>query len=244
MAALGINLGTLIFQILNFTILLVLLYAFAYRPIINALENRKKKIAQSLEDARVAAEARANAEQDARAILAKAQTEAADKVREATQRADQIAQEVKADAETEAVKIREDATAEALQERDRILGDLRGQIAALAMAATHKLVGEALDEKRQRTLLDEFFSGVKSGKVVLLEDVSMQGATAYVTSALPLTDQEKNAVRQDVLSKIGAETVNFQVDPAILGGLVVKVGDKVLDGSIAGQLGSLRQSLS
>ena len=61
-------------------------------------------------------------------------------------------------------------------ERERILGDLRSQVASLAMAATQKLIGEALDEKRQRSLIDQFFSGVKSGKVVVLEDADLQGA--------------------------------------------------------------------
>ncbi len=121
-------------------------------------------------------------------------------------------------------------------ERERMLGDLRGQVAALAMAAAQKLIGEALDEKRQRSLIDEFFSGVKAGKVVVLEDADLHGASAEIVSALPLTDSEKEFVRQEILAKIGAQTVAFRVDPDILGGLVVKVGDKVLDGSVAGQL--------
>jgi F-type H+-transporting ATPase subunit b len=37
--------------------------------------------------------------------------------------------------------------------------------------------------------------------------------------------------------------VSFKVDPSILGGLVIKVGDKVLDGSVAGKLDGLRQTL-
>jgi F0F1-type ATP synthase delta subunit len=41
----------------------------------------------------------------------------------------------------------------------------------------------------------------------------------------------------------GKGEVTFKVDPNILGGLVVRVGDKVLDGSVSGQLGALRQSL-
>jgi F0F1-type ATP synthase delta subunit len=51
-------------------------------------------------------------------------------------------------------------------------------------------------------------------------------------------------VRRDILSKIGDQaTVTFRVDPAILGGLVVRVGDKVWDASVAGQMESLRQSM-
>jgi F-type H+-transporting ATPase subunit b len=244
MAALGINLGFFIFQVLNFTIVLVLLYAWAYKPILNALENRQKKIAQGIEDARIAAEARANAEKDAREIIAKAQAEANQKVREATERAEAAAREVMAEAEAASAKAREAALAEAAQERDRMLSDVRGQIAALAMAATQRLIGEALDEKRQHTLIEEFFSGVKSGQVVVLEDASFSGASAEVTSALPLTLAEQEAVKRDILSKTGSQaTVTFRVDPAILGGLVVRVGDKVLDGSVAGQLENLRQAI-
>lgn len=244
MAALGINLGFFIFQVLNFTIVLVLLYAWAYKPILQALENRQKKIAQGIEDARIAAEARANAEKDAREIIAKAQAEANQKVREATERAEAAAREVMAQTEAAAAKAREDALAEAAQERDRILSDVRGQVAALAMAATQRLIGEALDEKRQHTLIDEFFSGVKSGRVVVLEDASFSGASAEVTSALPLTPEEQEAVKRDILSKTGSQaTVTFRVDPSILGGLVVRVGDKVLDGSVAGQLDNLRQAV-
>jgi F-type H+-transporting ATPase subunit b len=244
MEALGVNLGFLLFQIFNFTIVAVLLYAWAYRPIIRALENRKNKIAQGLEDARVAAEARANAEQEAAKIITEAQTKSNQVVREATERAEMATRDVRSAAEAEAAKLREAALTEAQAERDRILGELRGQVAGLAMAATQKLVGEALDEKRQRALIDDFFSGVKSGKVVVLEGVQISGAAAEVTSALPLTASEMEIVKQDVLSKLGSQaTVTFRVDPAILGGLKIRVGGKELDASVAGQLESLRQSL-
>jgi F-type H+-transporting ATPase subunit b len=244
MAQLGINLGLFILQVLNFGIVLILLYKWAYTPILNMLAKRRAAIAQGLEDARIAAEARANAEAEARQIIAKAQAEAAEKVREATQRAEAVALEVKAEAEGDAVKIREEALTDAAAERERLLGDLRGQVAALAMAAAQKLIGEALDEKRQRSLINEFFSGVKAGKVVVLEDADLQGTSAEIVSALPLTDSEKEVVRQEIVSKVSAQTVAFRVDPNILGGLVVKVGDKVLDGSVAGQLENLRKSLS
>lgn len=244
MEALGLNLGYLLVQVLNFFIIFIILRAWVFIPIMGMLEKRRASIAQGLEDARIAAEARSNAEAEARQIIAKAQVEAAERVREATQRAETVALEVKAEAEGDAVKIREEALSDSAVERERLLGDLRGQVAALAMAAAQKLIGEALDEKRQRSLINEFFSGVKSGKVVVLEDADLHGASAEIVSALPLTDSEKEAVRQEIVAKVGAQTVAFRVDPNILGGLIVKVGDKVLDGSVAGQLEVLRQSLS
>lgn len=243
MENLGINLGFLVVQILAFAIVMVTLNVWVFKPMTAMLNKRRETIAKGIEDARVAAEARANAEKEAARIIADAQAEASKVVREATERAQAAAAEVKAEAAAEAVKAREAAMAEAEIERNRILGDLRAQVAALSIAAAQKLVGEALDEKRQRALLDEFFSGVKKGRVVVLEDADFKGSSAEVVSALPLTQQEEETVRKDVLAKVGAKAVAFRVDPSILGGLIIKVGDKVLDVSVAGRLEGLRQSL-
>ncbi len=238
MEALGINLGLLIVQIIAFTIVFLTLNAWVYKPMLDMMDSRKKKIAQGLEDARVAAEARANAEKDAAKIIADAQAEASKVVREATERAEVASKDVRVSAEAEAAKAREAAMAEAELERSRILGDLRGQVAALAMAAANKLVGEALDEKKQRALLDEFFSGVKSGKVVVVGE-ELKGESAVVTSALPLSKDEEAAVKKSV----SAKDYSFKVDPSILGGLVIKVDEKVLDASVAGKLEGLRTAL-
>ena len=245
MEKLGINLGFLIFQILNFGVMVVLLYAFAYRPILKMLQTRKQSIAQGLEDARVAAEARSNAEKEAATIISEAQTRAAQVVREATERAEAVGREVRAAADAEVIKARDAAMIEFGVERDRILGEVRSQVAALAIAAAQKLIGETLDERRQHSLINEFFSGVKSGRVTVLEGASLSGSSAEVTSALPLTSDEKETVKKDVLAKAGSQaTIAFRVDPKILGGLVIRVGGKVLDASVAGQLESLRQGLS
>jgi len=237
--ALGINLGYVFVQLFNFGILFVVLRAWVYKPIIKMLSDRREKIAKGLEDARVAADARANAEAKAEQIIVEAQNKASEIVREATVRAEEANRDIKVAAEKDAADTRKNALADIEEERNRVLGEVRGQIAALAMAATQKLVGEALDEKRQHALIDEFFSGIKSGKVSVVEPV--EGDSAVVTSALPLTDAEQKTVKDQVLK--GQGSVTFKVNPAIMGGLVVRVGDKVMDGSVAGQLESMRQNL-
>ncbi len=243
MEALGINLGLLIVQIIAFFIVLLTLNAWVYKPFLNMLDARRKKIAQGLEDARVAAAARADAEKEAANVLAAAQTEAGKVVREATDRAANAVKDVKAGAEAEAARTLASARAEAEAERNRILGDLRGQVASLAIAAAQRLIGSALDEKRQHELITEFFSGIKSGKVIVLAETDLKGEAAEVTSALPLSDDEQEKVKKDITSKVGAQAVSFRVDPGILGGLVIKIGDKVMDGSVSGKLEALRQTL-
>lgn len=126
-----------------------------------------------------------------------------------------------------------DAVAEAEEERNRILADLRSQVAAIAVAAANKLVGASLDDARQRELLADFFAKVPASVSQL------SGEKAVVTSALPLTDAEQANVKKAV--KVSA--VEFRVDPSILGGLIIRVGDRVVDDSVANQMGALRDSL-
>jgi len=241
---LGINLGYVMVQIASFLVMLVILRAWVYKPVLNMLENRRKTIAQGLEDARIAEEARANAEQEAEEILNRARQKAAERVREATTRADEATREIKAEAEREVAEIHEAASAEAEQAKIHALGELRGQVAVLAIAAAQRIIGEALDERRQHALIEEFFSGVKDGKVALIEGETLSGTSAEVISALPLTSNEQETVQRDVVEKMGSgASISFRVDPNILGGLVIRVGDKVLDGSVSGKLQGLRQSL-
>jgi F-type H+-transporting ATPase subunit b len=236
---LGINVGFVLVQIINFLIMFIILRKWAFVPIANMLQQRRDNIAKGLEDARVAAEARANAEGEAEKIIAEAQARAAEIIHEATARSEEAALDIKATADNEIAETRKNALADIERERQIILSEVRGQIAALSMAATQKLIGEALDTKRQRALIDEFFSGVKAGKVTVVEPA--KGDSAIVTSALPLTQKEQDTIKKSVLG--GKGKIEFAVDPSILGGLVVRVGDKVLDGSVVGKLEAMRQSL-
>jgi len=242
---LGLNLGFLLIQIIAFLITVVVLKAWVFNPLQKSLQKRRETIDKGLEDARIAAEARENAEKDAADILAQAQASAAQVIREAKEKAELTAREVKAGIEADIAKTRQDALVEIDHERERVLGEIRANVASLAIAAAQKLVGEALDEKRQHELVAEFFSGIKEGRITLLEGREFDEGNAEVMSALPLTADEQNLISGEMLKKLGEKAeVNFNVDPDILGGLIIKVGDKVVDGSVAGQIQNLRNSLN
>ena len=244
MERLGINLGYLLVQVANFLILFIVMRVWVFQPIVRMLDKRRETIDKGLEDARIAAEARANAEKEAQAVLAKSQQEANLQVRQAVERAEQSAREIRSHAEKEIAELRASAAQEAEQAKLQALAEVRGQIGALAVAAAQKLIGENLDEKRQRALVDEFFSGLKGGKVVLLEGEKLAGAKAEVTSALPLSAPETEALRKELVSRLGpGAEVTFRVDPEILGGVVIRAGDRILDGSVAGRLESMRTTL-
>lgn len=239
---LGINLVQLIAQIINFLLIMYFLNGMVIRPILRNLEARRKRIEDSLENARKADERLASVDKDYQAKLNEASAEA-NKLRADTLAGAQAeVQRIRADAAGEAEKIKAAARIDAQAERNQLLADSRNQIVALVMAATNKLVGESLDANRQKALINDFFAKVPAAS---MSGVTVNGAPVTVTSALPLNADEQARVKADLSKQLGAlDNINFDVDPGILGGLVVRVGDKVIDGSVSSKVTAMRQQLS
>lgn len=231
-AALGLNAGYLLAQIINFAIIFGALTLLLWRPIVNMLDARAAKIAKGLEDAQVAANARLNAEAEAERILASSRTDISRVIEEGRGRGEDVARQIEAEARAEAERIRAEARQAAEAERNQQLADLRGQVANVAVAISQRLIGASLDEKRQGALISDFFSKLPANAR------GLSGAVE-VTSAMPLTPEEQARVQRE----LGAEAVMFKVDPAILGGLVLRAGDRVVDGSVRSGLDELGSRL-
>jgi len=90
-------------------------------------------------------------------------------------------------------------------------------------------------------LLDEIIEGYER----LLQHGAVEVPLAEVISAVPLTDAEQKAIDQRLLRRFGDELeVNYRVAPDILGGVIVRVGDKYIDGSVATKLERMRERLA
>jgi len=232
--ALGINLGYLVIQIVGFLLLVLLLNAILYRPLLNMLDRRRERIAEGLNQAREAEAALARAEADRDKLLDEARQEAQRITSEARSRAEEAGKALEATARQEAQRIREQAQTEAASERDRQLADVREQVVSLSIAAANHILGQNLDEKRQRELVADFFSNVPANAR------NITGESVTVTTAVPLSDNEKQKFQKE----FGGKTVNFRTDPSILGGVVVRSGAQEVDASFRNQLTELRTSLS
>ena len=244
MAALGLNLGYLLVQMFSFLVMFVVLRAWVYGPVLELLAARREKISKSLEDARKAEELRERTEADASKILAEARAERAKIVADATYQAEKRAADIIRGAEKEREDLLTAASHEAESKVQGALEELRPQIAAIAIAAAGRIVQGALDDARQHALIDQFFSGVREGKVTILEGEALSGAAAVVTSAITLKDAEKEKIKQALSDKLGGSAkVSFRVDPAILGGIVIRVGDHEVNGSARQTLQQLQESL-
>jgi F-type H+-transporting ATPase subunit b len=247
---LGINPSFLLSQIVNFLILFAALYFLLWKRMLKMLEERKQRIAQGLADAEQARKDRERAEAEYQQRIAQAQQEREEILARAAAEGEQAREQIQAEARAEAERIIAASKAEVERERQGMLAGLRGQVASLSIAVSNKLIGEALDEQRQRSLIDEFFSGIQAGRVVVLDEEELEWAkrlgavTALVTTALPLSAIEQETVASGLAEHLGEKPeLEFKVDPSILGGLMIKIGDRVVDGSVAGKLTALQEQL-
>ena len=148
--------SSLIFwEILSFGILFFLLYKYAFPSLLGMLEEREKKIKDSLDQAE---RHRSEAERklkDYEAKLAAASKEAEGLLAQAKERAQRLMEENEQRMTTEAERIRGDATREIDQERRRAIQDIRSQTTDLALMVAEKVVGRALTEADHRRMADE-----------------------------------------------------------------------------------------
>jgi F-type H+-transporting ATPase subunit b len=155
---LGINWGLLIAQIFNVALLVWLLTRFLYQPVLNMLNERTRRIQESLRDAEQVKEQLAHAKQDYDAELARARQEAAAILAQAQERAKLQEQEIVAQARQEADRIRSDAREQAAQEREQLLRDLKNQMAELVTITATRVLGEELKSNHDRLIEESLAS--------------------------------------------------------------------------------------
>jgi len=155
-AGLQINFFWIIVSSINFLIFLALLYTFALRPVSRMLRDRRERIEAGLRDAEQARRDRDAADAERAASLAESRREANDILN----RAQKIAQETRdkdlAATRAELERLRVAAASEIQAEKLRAMADLRAEVASLALEAAGKVVGESMDDARQRRLVEEF----------------------------------------------------------------------------------------
>ena len=153
--------STLIFwEVVSFAILLWVLWKFAFPPILQTLEERERKIRESLEQAD-----RLRAESDQKMLEYEAKFKAASKQAEAVleaakERAQRIMEENEQRIKVESQRYKEDATREIEQERRRAIQDIRNQTTEMALLVAEKVVGRSLTDADHKRMADEALASV------------------------------------------------------------------------------------
>lgn len=153
--ALGIDLQSLLVYLINFAVLAVILYFFAYKRILGVLDARSAKIKDSLEEAdRVRQDAQEQQAQMQR-TLDEGRQEGQRVLQEAREAAERYREQQQAQARAQAEELLERARTEIQSERDAALEQVRAQFAGLAVTAAERIIRRSLDENTHRDLIDE-----------------------------------------------------------------------------------------
>lgn len=147
--------ATLIGQSIVFIIFVWFCMKFVWPPIMHALDERRKKIADGLAAAERGQHEQQLAEKHAKDELKKAKSEAADIIAHAQKRASEIIEDSKDEARAEGEKLLHAAQAEIEQESQKAREELRKSVAELALAAAGQILMSEVDASKHNELLEK-----------------------------------------------------------------------------------------
>ena len=152
---LGISLPTLLAQIVNFVILFGLLYLVAYKPIMRMLDERSRKIKESMEQTEYIKEQAAHAEEESKKRIEQAAKEGQEIIARAVRTGGEVKREAQQEARQEAESLITRARMEIQRERDDAIDELRKEFADLTILAAGKVIDRSLDREAHRQLIDK-----------------------------------------------------------------------------------------
>ena len=155
LASLGINLPTLLAQIVNFAILFGLLYLVAYKPIMRMLDERSRKIKESMEQTEFIKEQAAHAEEEAEKRIEAASRDGQELVTRAARTGEEMRQQAQQEARQDAEVLIARARTAIQRERDEAIGELRKEFADLTILAAEKVIDRSLDKEAHRQIIDK-----------------------------------------------------------------------------------------
>jgi F-type H+-transporting ATPase subunit b len=147
--------ATLIGQSITFIVFVWFCMKFIWPPVMHALEERKKKIADGLAAAEHGKHEQELAEERAKEILREAKDQAGEIINRADKRAAEIVEEAKVDAREEGARLLTAARAEIDQEVNRAREALRGKVVSIALAGAGKVLEREVDESAHGELLNK-----------------------------------------------------------------------------------------
>jgi F-type H+-transporting ATPase subunit b len=161
---LGINWAVFITQVVTFIILLVILRVFAYKPVMRMLDERSKRIRESMDQAEALKEQSARAEEQVKKQLEEASREGQERLARAVKAGEDVRQKAQEDARKDADILLSRARAEIQRERDDAIAGVRREFADLTVLAAGKVIEKSLDKEEHRELIEKVLEESSTGK--------------------------------------------------------------------------------
>jgi F-type H+-transporting ATPase subunit b len=152
---LGIEPSILITQVVNFVLLLALLYLVAYKPVMRMLDERAKRIKESVAQSETAKEEALRAQEDVKRQIEAGSKQAQELITRANKAGEDLRLRAQEDAKKDAESLIAKARVEIKNERDEAIQEIRQQFAELTILAASKVIGETLDKKSHKELINK-----------------------------------------------------------------------------------------
>ncbi|CBL47381.1 F0-ATP synthase, b subunit [gamma proteobacterium HdN1] len=150
----NINL-TLFGQMIAFALFIWFCMKFIWPPVINAMQERQRKIAEGLQEADRASKDLELAQKSATDTLREAKVQAAQLIEQANKRANQLIEEAKDNARAEGERIKVAAQADIEQEVQRAKEALRAQLASLSLLGAEKILQTSINQEAHSKMLEQ-----------------------------------------------------------------------------------------
>lgn len=152
---LGINVPVLLAQVVNVIVLFVILYLVAYKPMMRMLDERSRRIKESLAQADSVREQATHAELEVKKQLEAASRDGQEKIARAVRIGEEVKQKAQQEARQEAEALITRARSEIHRERDEAIDEVRKEVADLTILAAEKVIDQSLDKPAHRRLIDK-----------------------------------------------------------------------------------------
>jgi len=241
--------ATILFEIANFLVLTALLYWFLFRPLMRRVRSRaeeKERLMKEIAQERDRAE---KLRKELEARLARAGEEADAIVAEAQKRAEEAREQILQETQAEVERILADAHAEAQRVRQEALEAAKSEALTTILDISAQLMGRAAPPEFHDALVQQLCDRIwEMGRSEMMRvdefrrSLGTRTPTAYVTTARPLTPEQQGLLVR-TFTALADRHVNLELetDPSLIAGLRVRLGDTLVDNSIAGQMEALRR---
>jgi F-type H+-transporting ATPase subunit b len=154
-ATLGINLRIFIAQLINFSVVLLVLWKWAYKPIVKLLEERQEKIEKGVKAAEDAQSRILDIEKEHDSVIKTARGEAVKVMEEAQAKADERRKVLLEKAKDEVKVVVAQGKTQLVAQKEQMIREVREEIAKIAVDAARKILADAIDEKKAMKLATE-----------------------------------------------------------------------------------------
>jgi F-type H+-transporting ATPase subunit b len=242
---------TIVFQIVNFLILAFVLQRLLFKPTLKRVAERsgeREKLQQELaEEREKVATLRVEMERMEQQVDEDAQTVRS----EAQARADVDSEQLLAQVRTEAEQVLAQAQADAAHVRQRVLAESRDQVVDAILGISGTVIGRAAPSEMHDRLvggLNERIRAMGGAEMQRVEAIRRSLGTrepvAHIATARELSVEQQAQLAQMLTALADRHvTLELETDPGLVAGVRVRLGDTVMDNSIAGQLAELRDQV-